>query len=800
MDEEFTFSTKSNTLKFLKSRLKFSSIEKIYDFTVEEWKSNYKQIILNIQSKFKEQIIIRSSAIGEDSKTNSFAGAYDSILNIDTKITEQIIQAINSVIDSYHVQGNLNLQNQILVQNQTSNISLNGVLFSRNENNGSPYYTINYEKGSSTTNVTHGKTNNVIKIFRDVDFSILTTEWKLLFKSIEEIEEILDLDYLDIEFAITKSNEVVIFQVRPITTINSEYDIPQIQLIKNEIDLCKTLFLKSENDQNIFSDMADWNPSEIIGSNPNLLDYSLYSYLIMNSAWHQGRMDLGYASENLPPLMTRFGNKPYVNIKASFDSLLPNSLSNQLRKKLVNYCMKKLKHNPHLHDKVEFEILFTCYDLNTDSRLKDLLQNNFSEDEVKLIRTHLIDFTNNLIYNFSNSFDDFDKKIQKLLKNRESLLLSCTSTNKYHDDLKIAKQLLDDCVSLGTIPFSSVARIAFISNAILKSISKQNSLIDSSKIMNSISTPLTQLCEDLNLLNNKKLQKHEFIEKYGHLRPGTYDITASRYDEDNPFFKNMKFLHVSSESLDEHIHNKINSILNDTPLDFSKVDFYSFLEKSISQREFIKFHFTKNLSDGLELIAKAGSKLGFSRIEMSKLDVETIFSYNSVPENTLKNIWNKKISKENKNNNIHESMFLPPIITSKNDFELIQYIDTKPNFITSNSIDGEIINLNENITSKLEGKIILIENADPGYDWIFTQNPIGLITKYGGAASHMAIRCLEIGLPAAIGCGDILYEKLLSSQNILLDCNNERIVILENELHNNDDLVNKTLKSIGYIK
>ena len=282
MDEEFTLSTKSNTLKFLKSPLKFSSIEKIYDFTVEEWKSNYKQIILNIQSKFKEQIIIRSSAIGEDSKTNSFAGAYDSILNIDTKITEQIIQAINSVIDSYHVQGNLNLQNQILVQNQTSNISLNGVLFSRNENNGSPYYTINYEKGSSTTNVTHGKTNNVIKIFRDVDFSILTTEWKLLFKSIEEIEEILDLDYLDIEFAITKSNEVVIFQVRPITTINSEYDIPQIQLIKNEIDLCKTLFLKSGNDQiekspfaTLVKENAKWIASR---QNPKSLTLNYLNY------------------------------------------------------------------------------------------------------------------------------------------------------------------------------------------------------------------------------------------------------------------------------------------------------------------------------------------------------------------------------------------------------------------------------------------------------------------------------------------------------------------------------------------
>ena len=73
--------------------------------------------------------------------------------------------------------------------------------------------------------------------------------------------------------------------------------------------------------------------------------------------------------------------------------------------------------------------------------------------------------------------------------------------------------------------------------------------------------------------------------------------------------------------------------------------------------------------------------------------------------------------------------------------------------MTSCDITGSLVILSssENI-AKLEGKIVLIENADPGYDWIFSQNIIGLITKYGGANSHMAIRCAEFGVPAAIGC------------------------------------------------
>ena len=72
-------------LHFLKKTLKKSKIEKIYDFTVFDWNKNQKTIIKNIQKKFsKQKIIIRSSALDEDSIKKSRAGIYESILNIDT--------------------------------------------------------------------------------------------------------------------------------------------------------------------------------------------------------------------------------------------------------------------------------------------------------------------------------------------------------------------------------------------------------------------------------------------------------------------------------------------------------------------------------------------------------------------------------------------------------------------------------------------------------------------------------------------------------------------------------------------
>ena len=69
----------------------------------------------------------------------------------------------------------------------------------------------------------------------------------------------------------------------------------------------------------------------------------------------------------------------------------------------------------------------------------------------------------------------------------------------------------------------------------------------------------------------------------------------------------------------------------------------------------------------------------------------------------------------------------------------------------------------------------MIPSADPGYDWLFAHKIAGLVTTYGGANSHMAIRCAELDLPAAIGVGEDLYNSLKSMRQIFLDCYNEKI-------------------------
>ena len=218
-------------------------------------------------------------------------------------------------------------------------------------------------------------------------------------------------------------------------------------------------------------------------------------------------------------------------------------------------------------------------------------------------------------------------------------------------------------------------------------------------------------------------------------------------------------------------------------------------------REESKFEFTRTLSDILELIADAGKELGFSRIELSMLSLNDISKFKIMKKEELKKFWKKQIKKYRIQNQIEQYVHLPSILFSRNDFTIIQDYIAKPNFITNKKIISENIFLKDlDNLKRIENKIVMIDNADPGFDWIFTKNPSGLITKYGGMASHMAIRCAELGLPAAIGCGETLFEKLKESKKISMDCKKEDILILEYMQENDYSDEKKLLKSLGYIK
>ena len=122
---------------------------------------------------------------------------------------------------------------------------------------------------------------------------------------------------------------------------------------------------------------------------------------------------------------------------------------------------------------------------------------------------------------------------------------------------------------------------------------------------------------------------------------------------------------------------------------------------------------------------------------------------------------------------------MPNLITSVNDFKTFSLSLGEPNFVGTKSISKDIVFIKNYTKNKvLEDKIVIIDSADPGYDWIFNHKIEGLITKYGGVNSHMAIRCAELNLTAAIGVGEKIFVDLKNSSKVIINPKNKILEIL----------------------
>lgn len=282
-------STKANTLNFLAPLLTFSRIEKYFIFTQNNWRTSSACLIEKIRKIFRGKIIIvRSSAIKEDTLKESKAGFFTSILNVDSHDRRQIKSAVEKVIASYKIKNYNYPENQILIQIQTQEVDFSGTLFTRDYDR-SPYYIINYST-NDTTSITSGRENSYcVKILRNTKTEDVPIKFRKLILAIQEVEELASVNFpLDIEFAVKKNGEIIIFQVRPLVISHSLFsqDNKTYKLI---VSLKKKFRNLSKPKPNLFgkttyfTDMTDWNPAEMIGNSPNPLAYSLYDYLITDS-------------------------------------------------------------------------------------------------------------------------------------------------------------------------------------------------------------------------------------------------------------------------------------------------------------------------------------------------------------------------------------------------------------------------------------------------------------------------------------------------------------------------------------
>ena len=783
---EFVLGTKAETLGRMKSVLKKSSILDQISFTLDRWRRSKDQVISEINNTLEGSLfVVRSSARTEDGFDASNAGAYESKLNVER---EQLEVAIDSVSASY---GNASSIDQVLVQPMLRPVAMSGVIFTRTLETLSPWFVVNYDTDGSTDGVTSGMSQSSKTFFHfrynNPDL-VKDAKMRALIDAVIEIEECISYDRLDIEFAVTSDGTVYIFQIRPIAIKESAQDWTDTAFIEFIREAKKTWSNKlSPNRQvvgkhTVYGVMPDWNPAEIIGANPNKLANTLYKMVITDHVWARQRAEFGYRDVRPTHLLVNFCGKPYVDVRASINSFIPASLNEKLATRLVDFYMETLKEHPENHDKLEFAILPTCLGPNFSEWRNRLLKGNrFNENEISQIEQSLRLITNNAIRRSEHNDDDllmFTKECDALIHRND----------KAGNFLAQAQMLLNFCETKGTLFFAHQARNAFVAITFLKEAVSAGILSKAAmeEFLKTIRTVSHELNHDACSVRLETLTWDAFVAKYGHLRPGTYDILSLAYKDDAESFLRPIISISEEEEYTENASNlwskekeKFFCYLNNIGIQGTPNALENYIRSSIQGREKSKFEFSRCLSAALDLLVMWGEINGFSRSDLSNISIGDILSMSEQVGEPTKNLVKQIVEFNQKERDLMLRCELPPLLTSIDDIMSFMLTAGTPNFIGSKTIRARRVLLGLDAPSlDLAGSIVVIEQADPGFDWIFSKGIAGLITLYGGANSHMAIRSAEFGITAAIGVGVNLYNRVKKSKNIELDPINKLVKTL----------------------
>jgi glutamine kinase len=787
----FVLGTKADTLRRLRPLLRQSTIDEQIRFTVGEWLTDRGAVLTSIVKKFGSRlVVVRSSALGEDSWATSRAGAHKTVLDVPAADQRELTSAVEIVISSYTDHTDVNPDHQVLVQPMLKDTTMSGVVFTRTLNYRAPYYVINYDsKTTSTSTVTSGAGESL-------ETAVLHRDWALedkrdenlgkVVKAVQEVEELVGYDSLDIEFALGRDGQARILQVRPLTGSPNPSPVTDSD-VSAALTSAGEAFQRSQRaigfllgKRTFFGVMPDWNPAEMIGTKPRPLALSLYQYLITESVWATQRAQYGYRDVRPCPLMVTLAGHPYIDIRVDFNSFIPACLPRELAERLVNHYMDWLEARPHLHDKVEFDVVFTCLTFDFDEQAKDrLLSCGFGLNEVKMIKGALRQITKCALTRSEKDLRDV-----KNLEERYELM------KDELNPLDRAGILLKDCRRYGTVPFAHLARTAFIAVSLLRSLERVGITTqkETEQYLSSVGTVTREFEHDGLGVAGGRLAWASLLARYGHLRPGTYEITSPSYADDPEFYLKPLVTEVIPEvSSDEPFRwdaatrSAIRDALRSIGLPEDVERFDGFLRQAIKGREYAKFAFSRNLSTALDEFIRFGAAHGLTREQLSYVTLQDLLSLQTVsPASSVRDWIGRRAEEGERWHFVARAVELPPLIFRVDDIFAFRLPHSQPNFVTRMRVVGETYALSASRDHRclLPGKIVLIPQADPGYDWLFGHGIKGLITMYGGANSHMAIRAAELSIPAAIGAGEALFERLSHAKLVDLDCMNGRIELL----------------------
>ncbi len=772
----FVLGTKAESLDRLRGMQHGGEIGALVIASYAEWQRSPGSVLKRIRAEVPgERLIVRSSARSEDTWTESGAGRHESVLDVDRSDPE-VRRAVDAVFASY---GTPIDDDQVLIQEMLRDVLMSGVIMTRTHALGAPYYVFNFDDRTSRTDtVTGGADVRTIVCFRGAALGPeVPSELSAVLSTVQDIEKLVGHDSLDIEFAVTADERVHVLQVRPIAVADTQAPVDDEAVATALVEARGLVESRRIPGPTTFgtpsrlSVMTDWNPAEIIGTKPRRLATSLYRTLITDEVWARQRAEYGYRDVRPCPLLVEIAGHPYVDVRASFTSFVPALLPDETARRLVDHALERLAAEPSLHDKVEFDILLTCLAPGFEADAARLVAPLVASGDATALRDGLGRITVAGMERLDSdlaALESFDGQVRVIAD------APIPPLDRAMHQLELARR--------GALTFAHLARGAFVATSQLRGLTAVGALSTDrvDEYLRSIETVFGRLQADAARVRAGQLEWDEFVAEYGHLRPGTYDITSPSY-RSAPEVYLAPLVDAASPVPEPRGHRwspderqAMAAALRSVglPDDVDHLD--RFMVGAIAGREWGKFVFTVALSAGLDDLVEFGRGLGLDAEDLSFVRIQDLLACRDALADSAAFV-RQRVIEGREAHTVTQAVSLPGQVSSVADLTCYEQPSTEPNFVTQLVVQAATIDAHADPQVAVEGKVVMIPSADPGYDWLLARGIAGLVTMYGGANSHMAVRASEIGLPAAIGVGEIRYAELSRARVVRIDCGSRTI-------------------------
>jgi phosphohistidine swiveling domain-containing protein len=736
---------KSATLEWLSPRVRASRIPSGVRVAWTEWRSRRSRAIEQIRAALvAPRLAVRSDRADEDDAAQSHAGRYLSCLDIRVDDDAALAAAIDAVFASY---GHCAADDGVLVQNQIAQVRAAMVASTHGLPDGVPYYALSISHGARSDAVTRGdsdvETWYVARDCTDVD---VPAPVRACLDALIELEALAARVPCEAEIVLAENGLPWVVQLRRLPVrVGDERRVAALRR-RTESGIA------AEPDVPLLGMMPDWNPAELLGEHPRPLALDIFDRVIARRAWRIGRAALGYSRRGPARLLRVHAGRPYVDVAASFRSLLPATIDEALAERFVAAWIARLENEPALHDKVEFDVAMTAVVCRFDATFDARHRGVFEARDRDALRDALLPITQRAL----------DASLTVHLVERFAMPVSGPPAV---EPSAIRRQLAQIEHDIGAA-FATAARQAFVAEALLRSAVDAGALASSrlSEIRRAVETIASEFHAAWSASDRSAL-----MDRFGRQRAGTFELCAPMLTDVADGLADIRVATVPSAtrafSLERSETAALARELGECGLALTPEALVAQYARAVRARELGKFALADRVSAVLEALAGLARQRGIGREEAGWLRLDALLAPRAGGAAL------RERAREPRELHALESQLRMPLLIGRGSLDVVTFLPGRPNYVGHGRACGRpvVADAHSRPEQVPLHAMLAIASADPGFEWMFLRRPAAILTAYGGPNSHIAIRCAELGIPALLGVGPEAFRRIATAARLMID-------------------------------